>query len=445
MKRLISKLLFFTFVISAIPFTVGCEKNEPESQNLRFYFSSEDYTILYDVIERYNKYCENNNKDSYKIEAVEFDSADEMYTKMSTEIMAGGGPDILSLDYKLPFEKLINSKALADVNQMIANDKSDKKLDLSEFNSVIMEAGQFNGKQYIIPFFFGIDAMKTSDDLLNKFGIPAKSGTSITYEEIPVIFEKYFNNPKGCTFMWDDGFDFLDSDMQLFYKFICSYIDFKNKTTDFDTEEFRNNLDSMCKILNTFNMYSKQELFDDLYMNFSFSSMIGRYITLKEEGKNAVVLKGFTRNKEDCSAYIQMGVAVNENSKLKDKALEFIKYALSEDEQEYQCGDKENSDYSGSGNISHPVRNEAFNNSIYTASQRTDDNNNIMGIDNDYMASYIDMTKNISKCTLYLDMKNSYYSSEVIGDIVDSYLNGEISKDKFIRRLTSATEIYINE
>lgn len=34
-----------------------------------------------------------------------------MCTKMSTEIMAGEGPDIISLNQNLPFEKLIENEA----------------------------------------------------------------------------------------------------------------------------------------------------------------------------------------------------------------------------------------------------------------------------------------------------------------------------------------------
>ena len=45
----------------------------------------------------------------------------------------------------------------------------------------------------------------------------------------------------------------------------------------------------------------------------------------------------------------------------------------------------------------------------------------------------------------YKNLKNTYYNSTVIGDIVDKYLSGDISKDKFIRQLTAATEIYLTE
>lgn len=53
--------------------------------------------------------------------------------------------------------------------------------------------------------------------------------------------------------------------------------------------------------------------------------------------------------------------------------------------------------------------------------------------------------KKINNCSLYMNVLDSYYNSSVIGDITRKFLNGDISKDKFIRQLTSATEIYLTE
>lgn len=57
------------------------------------------------------------------------------------------------------------------------------------------------------------------------------------------------------------------------------------------------------------------------------------------------------------------------------------------------------------------------------------------------------MIDNITECSLYsfYDLSDTYYNSTVIGDIVDKYLNGDISKEKFIRQLSAATEFYLTE
>ena len=86
-----------------------------------------------------------------------------------------------------------------------------------------------------------------------------------------------------------------------------------------------------------------------------------------------------------------------------------------------------------------------YDNAKLVAGSKTDDNNKIIGIDNDFMKAYIDIADNVNACTLYRDVSHSYYNDNVIGDIVDDYINKGISKDKFIRQLSAATEIYLTE
>ena len=96
-------------------------------------------------------------------------------------------------------------------------------------------------------------------------------------------------------------------------------------------------------------------------------------------------------------------------------------------------------------NIPKLINQEAFDNAKLVAGSRTDDNNKIIGIDNDFMKAYIDIADNVNACTLYQDVSHSYYNDNVIGDIVDNYIHKGISKDKFIRQLSAATEIYLTE
>lgn len=70
-----------------------------------------------------------------------------MKLKMSTEIMAGEGPDIFSLSQKLPFEKLTDSKTIADVNELISEFSYDIGID--NCDSKIMDAGVIDGKDIL--------------------------------------------------------------------------------------------------------------------------------------------------------------------------------------------------------------------------------------------------------------------------------------------------------
>ena len=252
-------------------------------------------------------------------------------------------------------------------------------------------------------------------------------------------FENYFLNDEGYSFVSNELSDFLwfDYPMQLFCRFLNSYVDFENKAVYFDTDEFKDNLDVMMQMLTISQKNNTNELFDGLYINRSFPLMAGSYSYYQSINETPVVFRGLTKSKDVNSAHIQAGYAINNNTQLKEQALAFIKYTLSDEIQEIGA--------TASGSLSFPVNISVYDNAKLVAGSKTDDNNKIIGIDNDFMKAYIDIADNVNACTLYRDVSHSYYNDNVIGDIVDDYINIGISKDKFIRQLTSATEIYLTE
>ena len=183
-------------------------------------------------------------------------------------------------------------------------------------------------------------------------------------------------------------------------------------------------------------------LFDDLYINRSLPLITGKYAYYKSICETPVVFRGLVKSDDIYSAFLEIGFAINNNTKLQEQAYAFIKYALSDDCQMRICGAKGNS---LSASISFPLNNKAYEQLKYTASRVTDDDDRIIGIDNDFISTYMKIADYVNQCTLYRDASHSYYNSSVIGDIVDKYLSGDISKEKFIRQLTAATEIYLTE
>lgn len=464
MKKLVCKILTLSLILSSLPFAASCSDSEEEGEKLKYYYAEGYYCQLdEDLIKRYNNFCQNNYDESYKIEMVAFESEDDMYTKMSAELMSGGGPDIFSLDQCLPFEKLMRSDSLADINELIENDASNDKLDLSEYNQAIMQAGQYNNRQYIIPVFFDLNVLTSTEKNLQEYDLPIENGMTLTYCDIPSVFEKYFEDSEKIPFMYADGISLRNSPQEMLYRLVRSYVDFEKNEVYFDTEDFSKSLDSMMNIFDCYSddwelMYSEdnRSLFD-AYSGSSFTQMAQVNHTAESKGNKKVFYNGFNRNSNDISATVELGVAINANSKHKDKALAFIKYLLSEDFQEYYCGDKNPSVYAGSNVISHPVRDEAFKNSIESAASFDyyyeyeedgvikDEEYEINGIDNEYMQGYINSAENVNSCSLYYPAGVDYYSRKVIDDILNDYLSGTISKKKFVQQLTNATKIYMTE
>lgn len=434
--KVILAILLSVIIITS--FSSCAIKNNSEQNHLVYYTLNDEDSLSW-IIEKYNKYCINSNNPSFQVEIVKFDSEQEMSTQISTEIMAGSGPDIISLSQKLPFEKLIESRSLMNIYDLLKDDNSSNAINLDDYNVNILNAGVYDNGLYIVPLFYGIDVLVSTEERLKNFDIKENNGFSLTYSNFSDVFENYFLNDEGYSFVSNELSDFLwfDYPMQLFCRFLNSYVDFENKAVYFDTDEFKDNLDVMMQMLTISQKNNTNELFDGLYINRSFPLMAGSYSYYQSINETPVVFRGLTKNKDVNSAHIQAGYAINNNTQLKEQALAFIKYTLSDEIQEIGA--------TASGSLSFPVNMSVYDNAKLVAGSKTDDNNKIIGIDNDFMKAYIDIADNVNACTLYRDVSHSYYNDNVIGDIADDYINKGISKDKFIRQLSAATEIYLTE
>lgn len=444
MKKSVVSL--FLLVLIVIMNFVGCTESENfgDVKNRMTYYTSNDSDDFCDLIKIYNNYCLQNYDKSYQIAVLKFASEDEINTKLSTELMAGKGPDIISINQKLPFEKLLNNGTFLDVNKLCDNNTQADKIDFNNFNSAIMKCGIYNGKRYIVPLFYGTDVFVSTQEKLKKFNISCDNHTVLTYKNLSEKFSLFSNEKANFGFIsgYNDTNSMFNYPMHLFNRFINNYVDFENKVTYFESDDFKSKLDTMCRLLNASKEDFPDFIFDDLYINRSLSLMVRKYAYYKSENETPVICRGLVKSDNDYSAFVQVGFGINSNTHFEKQAYAFLKFALSEDVQTKMCGAK---GISYSANISFPVNKKAFEQAKYSASKQADDDGKIIGIDNDFMQTYINAIEKINNCSLYMNVLDSYYNSSVIGDITRKFLNGDISKDKFIRQLSAATKIYLTE
>ena len=171
MKKSVVSL--FLLVLIVIMNFVGCTESENfgDVKNRMTYYTTNDSDDFCDLIKIYNNYCMQNYDKSYQIAVLKFASEDEINTKLSTELMAGKGPDIISINQKLPFEKLLNNGTFLDVNKLCDNNTQADKIDFNNFNSAIMKCGIYNGKRYIVPLFYGTDVFVSTQEKLKKLSL----------------------------------------------------------------------------------------------------------------------------------------------------------------------------------------------------------------------------------------------------------------------------------
>ena len=456
MKNKIAIILTLQFIITVFAFS-GCGESTASSNSSKLTYCAYNEDAICDIIERYNKYCKKHYDESYQIEIVEYDSLEEMYTIMATEIMSGDGPDIISLDQPLPFEKLIENHAFADVDELINTYGSN--IDFNDYNTKVMESGIVNRKRYFVPFFYCPNIFISTQEKLKEYDL---NFSDFSYKEL----SKQLSQEKvSCSLFGNESDNY-----SLLYSFIDSYVNFDNKTTNFDTNSFLENIDYIKKLINNDN--TNENVYYDLYNSENngcilstpkllFGGTIGgvktAYYNIFLQNKTPAILPNFSYENK-ITAYVECGIAINQNSDKKDKALRFIEYCLSEDVQEYWCGSRSDKGFSGTNEISLPVNNKAFDYAVEVETGEEWDYNEdgefdeeekefSENVDSIFWKDYLGIIDDISGCTLYnyKNLKTTYYNSSVIGDIVDKYLKGDFSKDKFIRQLTAATEIYLTE
>jgi len=456
MKNKIAIILTLQFIITVFAFS-GCGESTASSNSSKLTYCAYNEDVICDIIERYNKYCKKHYDESYQIEIVEYDSLEEMYTIMATEIMSGDGPDIISLDQPLPFEKLIENHAFADVDELINTYGSN--IDFNDYNTKVMESGIVNRKRYFVPFFYCPNIFISTQEKLKEYDL---NFSDFSYKELS---RQLSQEKVSCSLFGNESDNY-----SLLYSFIDSYVNFDNKTTNFDTNSFLENIDYIKKLINNDN--TNENVYYNLYNSENngcilstpkllFGGTIGgiktAYYNIFLQNKTPAVLPNFSYENK-ITAYVECGIAINQNSDKKDKALRFIEYCLSEDVQEYWCGSRSDKGFSGTNEISLPVNNKAFDYAVKVETAEEWDYNEdgefdeeekefSENVDSIFWKDYLGIIDDISGCTLYnyKNLKTTYYNSSVIGDIVDKYLNGDISKEKFIRQLTAATEIYLTE
>lgn len=456
MKNKIAIILTLQFIITVFVFS-GCGESTASSNSSKLTYCAYYEDAICDIIKRYNKYCTKHYDESYQIEIVKFESQEEMNIKISTEVMSGGGPDIISLDQPLPFEKLIENHTFADVDELVNTYGSN--IDFNDYNTKVMESGIVNRKRYFVPFFYSPNIFISTQEKLKEYDL---NFSDFSYIEL----SKQLSQEKVSYSLFgneSDNYSFL-------YSFIDSYVNFDNKTTNFDTNSFLENIDYIKKLINNDN--TNENVYYNLYNSENngcilstpkllFGGTIGgvktAYYNIFLQNKTPAILPNFSYENK-ITAYVEFGIAINQNSDKKDKALRFIEYCLSEDVQEYWCGSRSDKGFSGTNEISLPVNNKAFDYAVEVETGEEWDYNEdgefdeeekefSENVDSIFWKDYLGIIDDISGCTLYnyKNLKTTYYNSTVIGDIVDKYLNGDISKEKFIRQLSAATEIYLTE
>ena len=337
----------------------------------------------------------NRNSDTYRIILMDYSSyntEDDFNAgakQMDRDVIAGSGPDILSLSSGNT-QKYIAKGALCDMAELM---KKDGEISMDDLLSGPLQAFAKDGKIYGMPFSFGVSTMYASARLVG-------DRDHWTMAEMADVIGNL--DPEVRVAMWTTKADFLT---MITYQNIGRFVDYGKSTCNFNTDEFKQLLEASSRL---------PENSDDLITSEEEMTYYGDEMQLLQAGdlllstsycadsyglknmyrlylpENGIIRIGFpTDGGNGALLNINDGLAISARCKDPDGAWQFVKTMLSDDVQEDQW--------------SFPVTVNAFNKVMEEAMKRD---------------SYQDMNGE----TVYVD------SMGYIGDV--EYRIGELTQEQ---------------
>ena len=260
MKKFLSILLAVVLIFSVLT-CVGCEADKKEENTITYYHYEPQVSTVSSFIYDYNKKFANTD---YKINVVEFDDMKEMASRLSTEIMAGKGPDIItSAELEMlssSTEKLIKQGIFANLDDIFDDDLSDDKLDLSDYNSNILNAGVYEGKRYYLPVVFEPQILLTSSVEFSKYS-DDNAESKLTYDGVVTLNNNILKDRTNNRFFYDS-----EDYKRILLNYIDEHVDLYSQKCNFDSENFMESITSLKEFCN-----SNENKTDEIVPIFSVS------------------------------------------------------------------------------------------------------------------------------------------------------------------------------
>lgn len=285
------------------------------------------------VIEQYNE-----QSDTIQVKATVYPDK-EFADQLTLALSSGTAPDIVSLDDVFaPYYESIG--ALADITEKY------NELDFKDqFSTGMLELGQYEGKQYAIPFAPDVSVLLYNKDHFKEAGLDENKGPE-TWDELVEYAQKLTTGDRyGYTYAGGEG----GSQMFTFMPYVWGnggdILDDAGKESLLDLPESIEALDFYDKLTNEYKVtppgaatYSWSESQDAFLTGKASMAVLGAgqvydFITNHPELNFGVALIPKNEGKEHSSFCGGDNIAVTEQSENKDEAWDFIEYALSEQAQ----------------------------------------------------------------------------------------------------------------
>ncbi len=371
----------------------------------------------------------------------------EMNTKLSTELMAGAGPDIIIFGANTfkSLYKVAGSGIFTDLNELISKDN---EFNRSDYYEDIFDCGIYDNKRFYIPLEFSIPYFRTTDLTLKKNNIAIEQ-SGLTLDSLHKLAQDFIknNDNKNKSLFWCN-FGFLTM-MQISGD---NFIDIKNRKTYFNTKKFIDLLKIYKDIYPSiatydtcakYNSYTDMTKEDKLIMAYDISNESPWQLWTYNSIYNGVIGDDMDiiplTNNGDCYARIGDCIGINSFCKSKDAAFKFIKIILSRDLQK-------TSDSYGSYNLNLllPINKQAYNEDINSYLS-----NNSSGFGSEYPAKELPK-KLAEKMNLLVEKAKPEKDMDIevrkiVGEALEDYSKGKASAEQTAKTIDQKVTLYLNE
>lgn len=256
----------------------------------------------------------------------------EKYIKnINTSIMANDdtGNDIIMMDV-LPFYKYAESGYLTDLNTFISEDT---EFNVDDYYGNMISSMEYNSGLYAIPidyegYIYSINSEYNGiDGIADVNGDPGLVSNQLEKGEKAVL-----ENPDAGMYLYKDAYSLFKI---LYDENYNDFINLKDNTVNYDSEEFKNLLGTVKNLVDENVILPQQD--GNMYTYFlSYDSMWTPSILMPYFGMEDVFDGNYrlaTDSTEKAYFSAPHSLAISENSNNKDEAWKFIKYLLSEEVQ----------------------------------------------------------------------------------------------------------------
>lgn len=230
MKKLVVVLTLGLFTLTSckkpVEDNIDISNNEEMETNKVLSISFYDDGIRLDDLNNQIALFEKQNKD-LKIKINTVDESDKYKLKISTNLMSNTSDDIIDCLF-LDYYKIASSGKVIDFNKLISEDEAFNKED---YYMNVLDAFSYNGGIYLFPAIFNYNLVGVNRNISSEFASEFEKYDSVNSLDMIKLYNSLDNKDN---YNVEQSFSVYNT----IFNQLLKYVDFNNKTCNFNNSEF---------------------------------------------------------------------------------------------------------------------------------------------------------------------------------------------------------------